>query len=101
MTLWTVARQAPVSIGFSRQEYCSGLPFPPLGDLPNVGIEAMSSALQAEFLASDPPGKPSKIAFHCFYFFLINNIAFMPKSVSHVHSGSIKEYRGKRDLLKV
>ena len=38
-TLWTVARQAPQSIGFSRQEYCSGLPFPPPGDLPNTGIQ--------------------------------------------------------------
>ena len=38
-TLWTVACQAPLSIGFSRQEYCSGLPCPPLEDLPNPGIE--------------------------------------------------------------
>ena len=37
-TLWTVAHQAPLSIGFYRQEYSSGLPFPPLGDLPNPGI---------------------------------------------------------------
>ena len=39
---WTVACQAPLSIGFSRQEYCSGLPFPPSGDLPDPGIEPMS-----------------------------------------------------------
>ena len=38
-TPWTVARQAPPSMGFSRQEYWSGLPFPPPGDLPNPGIE--------------------------------------------------------------
>ena len=38
-TPWTEARQAPLSMGFSRQEYWSGLPFPPPGDLPNPGIE--------------------------------------------------------------
>ena len=42
VTLWTVAHQAPLSIGFSRQEYWSGLPFPPLGDLPDLGIEPAS-----------------------------------------------------------
>ena len=41
-TLWTVARQAPLSMGFSKQEYWSGLPCPPPGDLPNLGIELMS-----------------------------------------------------------
>ena len=42
VTLWTVARQAPVSMGFSRQEYWGGLPCPPPGDLPNPGIESVS-----------------------------------------------------------
>ena len=42
VTLWTIARQAPLSMGFSRQEYCSGLPCPPPGDLPNPGIEPAS-----------------------------------------------------------
>ena len=42
VTLWTVARQAPLSMGFSSQEYWSGLPFPTLVDLPNPGIEPMS-----------------------------------------------------------
>ena len=49
-TLWTVACQAPLSMGFSRQEYCSELPFPPPGDLPNPGIEPTSPALQANSL---------------------------------------------------
>ena len=44
-TTWTVACQAPLSVGFSRQEYWSGLPFPPLGDLPDPGIEPTSPAL--------------------------------------------------------
>ena len=54
---WTVARQAPLSMGFSRQEYWSGLPFPSPGDLPNPGIEPGSPALQADILSSEPPGK--------------------------------------------
>ena len=47
-TPWTIARQAPLSVGFSRQEYCSGLLFPFLGDLPNPGIKLASPALQAD-----------------------------------------------------
>ena len=58
MTPWTVAHQAPLSVGFSRQEYWSGLPFPSLGDLPDPGIEPGSPALQADYLPSEPPGKP-------------------------------------------
>ena len=50
VTPWTVARQAPLSMGFSRQEYWSGLPFPSAGDFPNPGIEARSPALQADSL---------------------------------------------------
>ena len=46
-TLWTVASQASLSMGFPRQEYWTGLPFPPLGDLPNPGIEPASSASPA------------------------------------------------------
>ena len=57
MTPWTVARQAPLSMGFSRQEYWSGLPFPSPGALPDPGIEPGSLTLQAESLASEPPGK--------------------------------------------
>ena len=58
MTPWTVAHQAPLSMGFSRQEYWSGLPFPSPGDLPNLGREPRSLALQADSLPSEPPGKP-------------------------------------------
>ena len=57
-TPWTVAYQAPLSMGFSRQEYWSGLPFPSPGDLPNLGIEPGSPALQTDALLSEPPGKP-------------------------------------------
>ena len=57
-TLWTVACQAPLSLGFSRREYWSGLPFPSPGNLPSPGIEPRSVALQADSLPSEPPGKP-------------------------------------------
>ena len=56
-TPWTVACQAPLSVGFSRQEYWSGLPFPFLGDLPDPGIEPQSPALQAETLPTELQGK--------------------------------------------
>ena len=55
----TVAYQAPPSIGFSRQEYWSGLSFPSPGDLPDPGIEPGSLAFQADALTSEPPGKPT------------------------------------------
>ena len=57
MIPWTVTLQAPLSRGFSRQEYWSGLPFPSPRDLPNPEIEPGSRTLQADFLASEPPGK--------------------------------------------
>ena len=60
MTLWTVANQAPLSMGFSRQECQSKLPWPPPGDLPYPGIEPaspVSPALQADSLPTAPPGK--------------------------------------------
>ena len=49
--------QAPLSMGFSRQEYWSGLPFPPPGDLPHPGIEPMSPTLAGGFFTTEPPGK--------------------------------------------
>ena len=61
VTLWIVAHQAPLSMGFSRQEYWSGLPFPSPGDLPDPGIEPGSPALRADPLTSELPGKPQSI----------------------------------------
>ena len=58
VTLWTVAHQALLFIGFSRQEYWSRLLCPPPGDLPNLGIKLRSHTLQADSLPSKPPGKP-------------------------------------------
>ena len=57
-TPWAVAHQASPSMGFSRQEYWSGLPFPSSGDLPDPGIEPGSPTLQADVLPSESPGKP-------------------------------------------
>ena len=59
VTLWTVTLQASLSMGFPRQEFWSGLPFPPPGNLPNPGIELASSALAGRFFTTEPPGKPN------------------------------------------
>ena len=58
-TPWTVAYQPPPSMGFSRQGYRSGLPFPSPGDLPDPGIKLESPAFQADALTSEPPRKPN------------------------------------------
>ena len=75
VTPWTVVHQVSLSMGFSRQEYWSGFPFPSLGALPNPGIEPMSlvsPALAGGFFTTEPPGNevtsvinlfPNKIAF--------------------------------------
>ena len=58
VTLWTAARQAPLSMGFSRQEYGSGLPCPPPGDLPDPGMQPGSPALAHRFFITEPPAEP-------------------------------------------
>ena len=57
-TPWTLARQTPLSMGFSRQEYCSGLPCLPPGDLPNTGIVFCVSCIAGGFFTAEPPGLP-------------------------------------------
>ena len=61
VTTWTVAYQAPPSVGFSRQGYWSGLPLPSPGYLPNPGIEPRFPTLQEDALLSEPPGNPKLI----------------------------------------
>ena len=61
VTSWTAARQAPLSMGFSRQEYWSGLSFPSQRDLPNPGIKPPSPALAGGFFTAEPPGKPRQM----------------------------------------
>ena len=56
--LWTVTHQAPLAMGFPRQEYWCGLLFPSPGDLPNPGIEPVHPALAGGFFTTKPPGKP-------------------------------------------
>ena len=63
VTLWTVAHQASLSMGFLKQEYCSELPFPSSGDLPDSGIKPESPALAGRFLAAQPPGEPQPFTY--------------------------------------
>ena len=60
-TLWTVACQAPLSMGFPWQEYWNGLSFPPLGNLPDPEIEPLSPTLAGGFFTTEPPGKPPEL----------------------------------------
>ena len=87
VTPWTVARQAPLSMEFSRQKYWSELPFPSPGDLLDPGIEPGSPALQADSLPSEPPGNP-KVGRLRYYFTKIIGInpelyvTFPPKNLT-------------------
>ena len=58
VTPWTIAQQAPLSMGLPRQEYRSGLLFLPPGGLPDPDIKPVSPALAGGFFTTDPPGKP-------------------------------------------
>ena len=80
-TPWTVAYQAPPSMGLSRQEYWSGLPFPFPGDRPNPGIEPGSPTLQADALRSEPPGKPWCFKL-CFKFHVLNLVFINTRELS-------------------
>ena len=81
VTPWTVAHQAPLSMGFSRQDYWSGLPFPPQGDLPDPGIKPFFPALQVDSTA-EPPGKPlvNSSAPGCMYIMLLQAPVAYPLS---------------------
>ena len=68
MTPWTVAREAPLSLGFSGQEYWSGLPFPSPGDLLDPGTEPVSPALAGGFFTTELPGKPRVKGMWYFYY---------------------------------
>ena len=73
-TQWTVAHQVPLSMSFSRQEYWSGLPFPPPEDLPDPGIESMSSAspaLKVGSLPAEPSGPGTSTLLH------VSNVHFL------------------------
>ena len=87
MTLWTIAHQASLSMGFFRQEYWSGLPFPPPGNLHDPGIEPSSLAslaLAGRFFTTEPLGKPIKIS----------------KKRRGEIGGSLERKQGEREKLK-
>ena len=84
VTPWTVAYQAPPSMGFSRQECWSGLPFPSPGDLPDQGIEPGSPTLQADALPSEPPEKHT---------FSLWKLTFKKKSTSTILLRGLTEHR--------
>ena len=71
VTPWTVADQTPLSMGSSRKEYCSGLPFPSPGDLLNPGTQSSSLELAGGFFTTDPPREPSKLITSSLFFFKI------------------------------
>ena len=73
---------ALLSMGFSRQEYRSGLPFPSPGDLPNPGVKPGSPELQADTLLSEPPGKPGGLGCH----FLFMNFAFLYINIKYTQT---------------
>jgi len=66
VTAWTVTHQAPLSMGFPRQEYWSGLPFPIPGDLPDPGIKSTFPALAGRFFTTEPPGSTLLHTMHSF-----------------------------------
>ena len=84
--LQTIVHQALLSIGFSRQEYWSELPFPPPGNLPDPGIEPGSSTLQADSLLTESPGKPLRITYLRFLLHMLVPPATSAKSpLLHIH----------------
>ena len=96
VTPGTVAHQTPLSMGFSRQDYWSGLPFPSPGDLPNPGIEPRSSTLQADSLPAALPEKPYKLLDleyynHTIELFSNSNIFYL-KNVYHHVLGNSKQW---------
>ena len=84
MTPWTIAHQAPLSMGFSRPEYWNGLPFLSTGDLPDSRIEPGSPAVQEDSLPSEPPGKPPEEG--------------QLSCPEHASASGVREVRGPRQL---
>ena len=93
-TPWIAARQAPLSMGFSGEEYWSGLPFPPPGNLPDSGVEPespASPALGGGFFTTEPPGKPTvggigSISGRELRTHLPNHTATKEKTNTHIHT---------------
>ena len=86
-TPWAVAHQAPLSMGFLRQEYWSGLPFLPPGDLPYAVVKPMSPALAGGFFTTEPPGKPMHLSCHCCQ--LLNGVWLFATPWTAAHQASL------------
>ena len=93
--LWTVPRQAPLSMEFSRQEYWSGLPFPSPGDLPDPGIKPQSLALHADSLLLEPPGKPKTVSRHCQKSAMGGKSHIHKNLASHFFSFILRDFQAK------
>ena len=94
-TPWTVARPAPLSMGFSRQEYWSGLPFPPSGDLSDPGIEPVSPvspAFAGGFFTTELPGKPLLIVILCLFFYWLSVFFFLNYRHSFLYVLPVSSY---------
>ena len=100
-TPWAVAHQAPLSMGFSRQEYWSGLPFASPGDLSQPGIEPAFPELTGRFFTSEPLGKPSythnHTHTHSFRFFFWGSPSYI-HTQTHTHTYSFRLFLGKPQL---
>ena len=90
-TPWTSAYQASPSMGFSRQEYWSGLPFPSPGDLPDPGIEPGSPTLEADALTSEPQGSPNHSISSSQIWHFATSIIWPPKSILKLISDSARK----------
>ena len=99
VTPWTVAHQAPLSMEFSRQEYWSGLPFPPSGDLPNQGIKPVSPVLQADSLPLSHLGTPLIVVHFCFVFIFYWSIVDLQCCANFCYTAATHLYTNIHSLL--
>ena len=102
---WTVALQTPLSMEFSSLEYWSGLSFPSLGDLSNPGIKPWTPTLQADFLQSEPPGKPiiytKKVNFRFSVLCLRGKESFQQNKILSTNKQRSLIYRFSESVLSV
>ena len=88
-TPWSIARQAPLSMEFSRQEWCGGLPFPSPGDLPNPGIEPRPPLLHTDSLLSEPPEKSTLLCVPIFFLFPFSPFCFWYSRIIYFINSSV------------
>ena len=93
VTPWTISYQAPLSMGFSRQECWSGLPLPSPGDLPDPGIEPRSPTLQVDALPSEPPGRSPGHYTSCQFSMLLHSLPSVASFNSCIPPGRRPVYR--------